>query len=128
VSRWTRAIAIVVTLACFAVVAGQAATAEPPPEGRAATPQEREEIANQFARMEPGWRRDAARAFPGDRWSADDHFHSFELRLARQIAGSRGLRLTDVLMAIDEGLRREYPGSPGRKPGAAPCKPRPFYD
>ncbi len=126
--RWIRWTGIAITVGCLGFVAVRAATVPAPPDGRPATAEERAAIALEFAQIEPAWRNATQHAFPGDHWSQDDDFHNKELALARRIAMSWQIRLSDVLMAIDEGLRREYPGDPSRKPSASPCKPRPFYD
>lgn len=127
-TRWIRRIGIAISIACLAFVGVRALTVPSPPAGRPATPEERAEIAKEFARLEPVWRNNAKHKFPGDHWSQDDDFHCQEMAHARRVAANRNIRLSDVFMAIDEGLRQEYPGKPFRRPSARPCKPRAFYD
>jgi len=99
-----------------------------------ADPAARRAIFQALAVGEQKARADAARAFPGDPWSADDDFHNHEQRRAHLIAAERGLGLADVLRAIDEGLHdeglHEHPPSVTREPLIAtvpPCRPRPVY-
>jgi hypothetical protein len=80
------------------------------------------------ALAEPAMRARAAESFPGDLWSADDDFHNAELRLASSLAASYGVQLSDVLRAIDEGIREHWPVSgPPPSPFVAPCHPRPIF-
>lgn len=122
-------------LACAAVVTCRAVTVPAPRGGRAATPAESAALAAEAARREPEWRRAAARDYPGDLWSADDDFHAREKSWARGAAKRLGVRLGDVLLALDRGLRADAAasGTPStsralRPCGVPPCKPRPFYD
>ena len=80
-------------------------------------------------RQEPEMRAAAAHAFPGDAWSQDDDFHEREQKKARELAASRGVRLADVLLAIDEGIRASWPPAPTVRPNPAvpPCRPRLSY-
>ena len=89
----------------------------------------RRAIFEALAPGEASARTDAAGAFPGDPWSADDDFHNHERRAAQSIAAERGFGVADVLRAIDEGLRDHLPSAP-REPLIAtvpPCRPRPVY-
>ncbi len=101
----------------------------------AAAPKGREDAAaraamfREIAAAEWEIREKAARAFPGDPWSADDDFHNHEQRLARAIAARRGVPIGAVLHAIDEGLREHW-AEPNPTPLLAtvpPCHPRPIY-
>ena len=114
-----------VALACALVAVARAGTAPVPPPARVPSAEERGEMARSLARQEPAWRRAAERLFPGDRWSRDDDFFNQEHRAVRGIAAARGTNPGQVLRAIDEELRA-HPD--GRKVGASPIKPRPFYD
>ena len=116
--------AIVLTT-CVAVVLGRAVLASPPPPKRSATKAERERIAEDLSDHEPNWRAASQRRFPGDHWSQDDDFHRVEQHRARTIASRLKITLSDVLRAIDDGLRAR---PEGRRVTASPCKPRPFYD
>ena len=115
----------VVLLVCVSVVVGRVARATPPPAKRSATPAERELIALELISPERRWRAASKRRFAGDHWSQDDDFHRAEQYRARGSSDRLNVSLTDVLRAIDEGLRA-HPA--GRRVTASPCKPRPFYD
>jgi hypothetical protein len=79
-----------------------------------------------MAAAEPAMRADAARAFPGDPWSADDDFHNQEQRRAREVAGRYQVSLATALRAIDEGLRAHW--NPELVIATVPpCHPRPIY-
>jgi hypothetical protein len=81
-----------------------------------------------LARAEPGMRATAAENFPGDLWSADDDFHSFEMRLAHELAARAGLDVPEVLRAIDDGIRERWPvDGPRPQATAPPCHPRPIF-
>jgi len=116
---------LVVLGACVVVVVGRATLASPPAPNRSATESERELIALGLIESERQWRAASKRRFPGDLWSQDDDFHRVEQYRARAIAGRLKVTLTDVLRAMDEGLRAR---PQGRRVTASPCKPRPFYD
>jgi hypothetical protein len=114
-----------VALVCCAVAVLTAATSSIPPEPRSLSSDERRAVALELAGQEEQWRLGAARAFPGDLWSRDDAFFSYEQLWIRNVTARERTAPGDVLLAIDE-LLRENPQ--GRKTGAAPCKPRPFFD
>ena len=71
----------------------------------------------------------ATHNFPGDAWSQDDDFRRREQARSRVVAVERGTRLSDVMRALDEGIREEWPLPPGTvlKPGVPPCRPRLTY-
>jgi len=116
----------VVLTALFSVVAiGRALAAPVPPPARALSAAERREVAQALAAQEPRWRAAAEKLFPGDLWSQDDDFFNQEHRAVRQMAAARGTSPGEILRAVDEELRR---APAGRKIGAVPVKPRPFYD
>jgi hypothetical protein len=114
---------------CLGAAMARALTSEGPP-----TPSGRLDgaalraVGRAAAREEPGWRRDTWRRFPGDAWSQDDDFGATEWRWAREEAQRRGVPVSEVFRAIDAELRASAPLAPPREAGAAPCKPRPFYD
>ena len=111
----------------------RAMTAPVPAPLRALGAAERQQIAEALAKQEPRWRLQAEHLFPGDRWSQDDDFFNQEHRAVRGAAASHGTNVGEILRAIDEGLRaaphnRNDDRNADRKVGAAPVKPRPFYD
>ena len=86
-------------------------------------------IFREIAASETAVRSDAARAFPGDPWSADDDFHNHEQRAARAIAARDQVPVETVLRAIDDGLREHWAHT---NPApllvtVPPCHPRPVY-
>jgi hypothetical protein len=125
-------VAAVVALACVAVVTARAALAPSPPPRRSATEAERAEIAALVARSERGWMEEATQNFPQDHWSQRDDFHGRELGQVLKIANEKGVRVEDVLRAIDDDIHRARAHGPDapdhRNARAIPCKPRPFYD
>lgn len=119
-----RVLSALLIAGCLMVAVAQAARAPAPRAPRRATAEERARIAQRLAALESSWLGGARRTFPGDRWSESDHFHNMEQMAVRREAALAGVATGDVLLAIDESLRR----APGNRPvSAAPCKPRPFY-
>jgi hypothetical protein len=98
-------------------------------ESAPASEEVRREAFTQIANEEPAMRAKSAHEFPGDAWSQDDDFHKREEKRARVIAAERGVRLGDVLRALDDGLREAWPVGPDvhLAPGVAPCRPRLSY-
>lgn len=112
----------------IAVAIGRALTANDPASGWRADEATRRSTFRFFAATEASERAQAARAFPGDPWSADDDFHNHEQGAAWEIAAQRRVGVADVLRAIDEGLRD--PSQTAGRPLIAtvpPCHPRPVY-
>jgi hypothetical protein len=122
VRRWVGGAA---TLVSSGIAIWTAATSSVPPPGRTLAVHERRAIASTLAAEEEQWRLGAARAFPGDFWSRDDAFFSYEQLRIRNVAIREHTSVGDILLGIDELLRAD---SAGRKTSAAPCKPRPFFD
>lgn len=124
--------AAAVVLACTAVVAVRVALAAAPVPSRQATPEELAEIASDIASNERTWANETAQHFPADRWSQRDDFHGREYRRAEELAKEKGVRIEEVLRAVDDDIHRRAARSPDdideRQAGAIPCKPRPFYD
>lgn len=115
--------------ALVAVAGVRAATASPIAEARSASLEERKSFFWKLASEERAMRREAAKNFPADLWSQDDAVHNSEFKLATKIAGERSVRLTDVLLAADEGLRQGWPRPAGAwiNPSVPPCRPRPIH-
>ncbi len=78
---------------------------------------------------ENGERRDAALHFPGSLWSQQDDFSSKEAVAARRYASSHHVSVGSVLLALDEGIREQWPTHPNvtviKK--IVPCRPRLSY-
>ena len=121
------------TWALFAVVVviavGRAATATPLPQAHEASLDDRKAIFWKVASEERAMRRDAAKNFPADLWSQDDAVHNSEFKLAMKSAGERNVRLSDALLALDEGMRSRWPRPAGAwlNPSVPPCRPRPIH-
>lgn len=119
-------------LTCVVVVVVRVAIAPGPMIRRAATPAERVEIAQAIAKSEGAWNEESTRGFPEDHWSQRDDFHGRELQQVTKLASDKGVRIEDVLRAIDEDIHRRglaRPDAPdARNARAIPCKPRPVYD
>jgi hypothetical protein len=124
--------AAAVSVVCVVVVTVRLAKAPEPEAKRMATPAERLELADAVSLAEKGWRDETTQNFPSDHWSQRDDFHGREYRKAVELANTKGVRVEDVLRAIDDDLHRRRatgPMSPDpRNARAIPCKPRPFYD
>ena len=122
---------VVVTIVCFVVVLTRAASAPAPRLARPAVDFEKRNVAADMAANEPGWREEAASSFPEDAWSQSDDFHAREAKHIRALADRMGIRIADILKAVDDDLhaRRATATSPDpRGAHAVPCKPRPIYD
>lgn len=124
--------AAAVVVGCTIVVTVRAALAPAPAPRRQATPDELAELAADIASNERAWANETAQHFPADRWSQRDDFHGREYRRAEELANERGVRIEEVLRAVDDDIHRRAARSPDdtdeRQAGAIPCKPRPFYD
>jgi hypothetical protein len=112
-----------------ALALARALAATPPPSPASADAAARRTAFFAVASDETKMRRDAAKKFPTDPWSQDDDFHQSELKRAKAVASEHGIRLGDVLSAIDEGIREGWPHSPGVviRATVPPCQPRAIY-
>ena len=74
-------------------------------------------------------RHEATKTFPTDLWSRDDDFHQRELVRANDWANTHHARLSDVLSAVDQGVREHWPSNIPVAPVATvpPCRPRAIY-
>ncbi len=117
-------LAAAVVIGAFGVVVVRAASVPAPTALGRASPEQRARIAERLAGAERGWESRAEQMFPGDLLSQHDAFHNFEHMSVRREASFAGVSVGEVLLAVDEELRRD-PGS--RRTSPAPCKPRPFY-
>lgn len=124
--------ATAVALACVIVVTVRVALAPAPPARRIATEEERIELAQAISSQELAWTNETTQNFPADNWSQSDDFHGREYQKVEELANEKGIRIEDVLRAIDEDIHRRRAKSPDapddRRARAVPCKPRPFYD
>jgi len=118
-----------VTAALVLVAVARAVTASGAGPAERDDPAVRAAIFQQMTADEAAVRADAARAFPGDPWSADDDFHNHEQRRARALAARLHVSIGTVLAAVDEGLREHWPHSNPAPLTATvpPCHPRPVY-
>ncbi len=89
-------------------------------------PQAREVYRDMTGR-ERSMRREAAVKFPGDLWSQDDDFHERENETVRSTASSKKIRFSDVVRAIDDGMRAHWPASGQPIATVPPCRPRLSY-
>lgn len=88
--------------------------------------QKRRSIFAELAGDEPRARKESADKFPGDAWSIEDERAAHERDLARQIAGTRKISVSQVYLIVDEGIREHWL-APNKKPLEAtvvPLKPR----
>jgi len=115
-------IGVVAVLACV-----RAATAKPPADGGAMNDAVARDVYRDVTSRERSMRRDAAVKFPGDLWSQDDDFHERENERVRALAGDKGVRLTDVVRAIDDGMRARWPTNVQPVAIVPPCRPRLSY-
>jgi hypothetical protein len=124
--------AAAVAIGCTLVVMIRVALAPGPSPRRPATVEERWELAQAMASNERAWVNETTQNFPSDHWSQRDDFHAREYKKAIELANEKGLRIEDVLRAIDDDIHRRRARAPDdrddRNARAVPCKPRPFYD
>lgn len=130
IARWKEHAAAWGPLAASCAVAlGLATGARAPDQPPVATEADRRAAFRAIASDEAAMRSAAADAFPSDLWSRDDDFHRRELDRARGWATHHHLRLSDVLSAVDEGLRSGWPhdNSGPLVATVPPCRPRAIY-
>jgi hypothetical protein len=128
--------AVVVAVSCTLLVVVRVATAPAPKTARAATVAERADVAQAVANNEREWSMDTSKNFPADVWSQSDDFHGREYKRVLELAQEKGIRIEDVLGAVDDDIHRPHRrsnfiiggGMFDRHAHAVPCKPRPFYD
>ena len=124
--------AAAVAIGCLLLVTVRVVLAPGPTPRRIATEDERIEVAQAIAASERAWTNETTQNFPADHWSQRDDFHGREYRKAEELANEKGLRIEDVLRAVDDDIHRRKAKTPDapddRNARAVPCKPRPFYD
>ncbi len=113
----------------MAIALVRAATAVPIAQARPASELEKRAAFESLASDEASLRRSAADEFPADQWSQDDAFHNSEYKRAKAIAELSRIRISDVLLAVDDGMHHEWPAPRGAKlqPTVPPCRPRPIH-
>ena len=118
-------------VAAFVVLCAviRASTATPIEQKKPATDAQKHQAFSDMAQGERDMRRDAVHDFPTDPWSQDDAFHNSEFKRARDWGKDHGVRLMDVLVAMDEGMHAAWPRPRGTflMPSVPPCRPRPIY-
>jgi hypothetical protein len=127
----TSASGVAVAFVCAVVVVARAGAAPSPVPRRPATPTERREIALSVLANEAGWQDESAKGFPEDSWSQSDDFHGREAKYFRELSDKWGVRVEDILRAVDDDVhaKKAIANTPeSRRAHAVPCKPRPFYD
>jgi len=111
------------------VAFGRALTASPPE----LSPESDDELLHKafsvVASDESAMRREAAKTFPSDPWSRDDDFHKREWDKIHGWGGSHHVRTSDVVWAVDEGIRHHWPHSNPAllQVTVPPCRPRAIY-
>lgn len=87
---------------------------------------ERRRIFQAFLEAEPAALARARERFPGDGWSIDDDRAAFERDVARAVAESKNLPLSQVYWIIDEGIRNHWASPDGGTLSATvpPLRPR----
>src|SRR4051812_30204732 len=102
----TSLVAVVVAIGSVVVVTLRVATAPGPALRRSATDAERSEIAASIAGSERDWGNISTQGFPEDLWSQRDDFHGHEFQKVVQVAREKGVRVEDVLRAVDQDIHR----------------------
>jgi hypothetical protein len=123
-----RALKSKITIAVVLIVAVvRAATAKPPDAGKPITPELSKQAYREITSRERTMRRDAAVKFPGDLWSQDDDLHERESEAVRSFATAHEVPISDVVRAIDDGMREHWPTSGTPQATVPPCRPRLSY-
>ncbi len=116
---------IVAVVMLVAVV--RVATAKPVDAGKPITPELSRQAYREITSRERTMRRDAAVKFPGDPWSQDDDLHERESEAVRSFATAHETSVSDVVRAIDDGMREHWPTSGTPQATVPPCRPRLSY-
>ena len=110
------------------IATGRAVTAAEPPSAPAADAGLKRDIFSAFRAKEAENREKAANDFPTDPWSSDDAFHAYEDDRAQELCKKYHASKTDVLAALDDGMRNEHAhGNRPMLPTVPPCHPRAIY-
>ena len=122
IARWALFSAV-----CASALARAVTSAPPRPPPRADAAQ-RALAFHDLVTREPGSRVDAAKHFPTEPWSQDDFFHATESKAAHAFSKTHSIPVTDVLDALDEGLRAQRAGGDRSIVSTVPpCHPRAIY-
>ncbi len=108
----------------------RAATSKAPVEAatKPMTPEIARDAYRDITNREKTIRRESAVKFPGDVWSADDDFHERENEAVRSFANSHEVRVSDVVRAVDDGMREHWPtNATAIQATVPPCRPRLSY-
>jgi hypothetical protein len=118
---------LITVVALFAIV--RVATARPPElaSGKPVDEKTARDAYRDVTSRERSQRREAAVKFPGDPWSQDDDYHEREHEQMRSFATGHQARLSDVVRAVDDGMRQRWPTSVAPNPKVPPCRPRLSY-
>ena len=74
-------------------------------------------------------RKQAMKDWAADPWSQDDAFHNLEHQRAWGLAGPMKTSEADILRAVDDGMRENWPRwGAAMKTTVPPCRPRPITD
>ncbi|MGH7281637.1 MAG: hypothetical protein ACRELY_08960 [Polyangiaceae bacterium] len=127
--RTDRVGAIVAAFVVLCAIIRATTSASAIAQQRPATDDEKRKAFWDMAANERDMRRDAVHDFPTDAWSQDDAFHNSEFKKAREWGDKHGVRLMDVLIAMDEGMHAGWPRPRNTflSPTVPPCRPRPIY-
>jgi len=110
------------------IAIGRAATAPEPPSAPPADAALKRDIFAGFRAKEAENREKAANDFPTDPWSSDDAFHAYEDDRAQELTKKYHTSKTDVLAALDDGMREAHArGNRPMIPTVPPCHPRAIY-
>jgi len=114
--------------ACMSAVVASV-TAHGLPSPRKLDDEERKRVFNIFSQEEPQMRKQAQKDWAADPWSQDDAFHNLEHQRAWGLAGSMNTSEAEVLRALDDGMRENWPRwGAAMKTTVPPCRPRPITD
>lgn len=75
----------------------------------------RRALFTELTREDAYWKKIALGAFPDDLWAQADHWTDHMSQRARWMARERGLSITQILLAYDEGLHAGWRGSAGQR-------------
>ena len=119
-------VASVVVIAIVRAATGGASASVVKPT-KPMTPELAHDAYRDITSRERQQRREAAVKFPGDLWSQDDDFHERENESTRSFAGGHEVAISDVVRAVDDGMREHWPTFGVPQATVPPCRPRLSY-